>query len=180
MLSSPKLQIEFNLAGPHCLKTPLTDQQTSQRVGDAYYFRFRVKNNGRSQARLCECVIEKLWQKERNEWVLDKTFQPMNLKWSNSKSTDEFLHINPKMPGWFCDLVHITNVVEKEKLWIDYKQPIPHSQRSLLDQGTEYKIAVSVYCENAKEVKKTFEIYWSGVWRDECEHMFKEVQLKMY
>lgn len=179
-IAEPRLGIEFNLGPPHCQKTPMTHSVSGQRVGDAYYFRFRVKNTGNGQARLCQVVIESLSRKRELAWIKDEKFQPMNLQWSNNKSIDEFLHISPQMPGWFCDLVHIETYREKEKIWIDYKQPIPHSQPLVLDCKVNYKMDVAVYCENAKEVRRSFEIYWSGKWDDEPNIMYRETSVRMY
>lgn len=188
-LISPKLKIEFKLDAPYCLKT--LHKQTVEKVipmggtfhqelasWDAYYFRFRVKNVGKIQARFCECIIEKLWLCEDNKWIQDTTFQAINLNWSNAKSEDEFLHINPRFEGWYCDLVHIEKNTFAEGLVFDYKLPCPNSQYRKLKTKINHKVDISVYSENAKPIRSSFLIQWSGNWKDEPEHMYKELVVK--
>lgn len=170
-LFAPILRLEFNAEPPSCIKVPLTFE--NKIVSYAYKFRFRVKNTGQSQAKLCECVAEELWSYENSNWVQDKNFQSINLMWSDGKSTDEFLNINPNCPGWHCDLIH--QYKNEKELVIDFKPPIPNSQTSRLKAGIRHKIKVSVYSENAKPVSRTFEVLWSGKWEDEPENMFKAV-----
>ena len=143
---------------------------------DGYFFRFRVRNCGRTRANNCECVIEALEKERDGRWVKDETFQPLNLKWSNLKSSDEFLHINPKVPGWFCDLIHVDN--RSKELIFDYIFA-PHSQCLVLDVGVDHSIKVSVYAENAKPITAYFQIKWSGIWKDKPEEMFKEIRVDM-
>jgi hypothetical protein len=170
---APKLGIEFKLQPPYCLKTPTSN-------GDfAYYFRFRVKNIGMNQARLCECVAEDFWALQDNKtWKKYETFQPINLSWSNAKSKDEFMDINPECPGWFCDLVHIDHW-NLQKLKIDFKQPVPFSQIDGIIPNSKCRIKVSIYSENAKPISKIFEISWSGAWRDRREEMFNEIAISV-
>ena len=191
-LSAPKLKLEFKLEEPYCLKTQITQVLECQARGitpstyerkvvfDAYYFRFRVRNIGKTQARLCECVAERLWINEcEGKWEEIKTFQAVNLNWSNAKSQDEFLNINPHSPGWFCDLVHTEQVGSQAVMHIDYKFPFPNSQYKVIKLNVRHKILVTVYSENAKPVSREFEIYHSGQWKAAPEEMFfKEVTIK--
>lgn len=182
-LSAPKLKIEFELKEPYCLKTEMHADCKMPHGGstmikwDAYYFRFRIRNMGKSQARLCECVAEKLWFYDQEGWSEDRTFQAINLNWSNAKSKDEFLNINPNSPGWFCDLIHLEQG-QGRGMKIDYKMPYPNSQYNEIIPKAKHKILVAVYSENAKPVFKEFEIFWSGDWNDVSEKMFKEVIIK--
>jgi len=182
-ISAPKLEIEFELGPPYCLKTTMKSKVTTpdgriQRFKwDAYYFRFRVKNRGGSQAKLCECVAEKLWVYGDGGWSEDKTFQAVNLNWSNSKTQDEFLNINPNSPGWFCDLVHLENIPGK-MMSIDYRSPFPNSQYAEIVPNIKHKILVVIYSENNKSVSREFEIHWTGEWRDEPNEMFEQVKIK--
>jgi len=189
-LFAPDLQIDFNLRPPYCLKTQIKRTAVARTkygvemgitptlISNAYYFRFCTKNKGQSQARLCECIAENLWEYKVSKWEKDETFQPINLKWSNEKSQDEFMNINPNYPGGFCDLVHIEE--GHTNLYIDYKQPIPNSQVAKLQPGTKYRIKVSLYSENASAVSKTFEIFWSGKYENKPEEMFKKITIKSF
>lgn len=180
-LFSPAILVEFQLKEPFCLKTIIRHEVNSS-VGhcfnfneSAYYFRFRIKNKGLNQAKLTECIAESLSRYKDSAWVKDDTFQPINLNWSNAKSLDEFLNINPKCPGWFCDLAHIAE--NQKKMFIDYKEPYPNSQLNVIEPNIKHRIKVSVYSENAKPVSKEFEIYWSGQWKNNSREMFKEITI---
>ena len=196
-LFTPKIELEFKLSGPYCLKTKVwvkTSPNSDVHEMPAYYFRFRVKNTGQMQAKLCECVIEELWLMEKNEWKQDLTFQPINLNWSNGKSRGEFLNVNPQCPGWFCDLVSVEKghyyEVEnplpgkqrtelRTNLVFGYMQPFPNSQYYILKQNVRHRMRVAIYSENASPVKHIFEINWSGVWNDNVGEMFNEFQIEM-
>lgn len=197
-LFAPKIELEFKLAGPYCLKSKVWKQSSPQSAViamPAYYFRFRIKNSGKTQANLCECVIEELWFKQKDQWQQDLTFQPINLNWSNGKAKDEFLNVNPQCPGWFCDLVHVEKghyhevpsdmyqttheAVIKADLAFDYLQPFPNSQYHVLQPNVKHQVKVAIYSENALPVKHTFEIVWSGTWKDNAEDMFKEVKIDL-
>jgi len=172
----PELRIEFDLSAPYCVKTEMRNPALPSINWGAYYFRFRVRNVGKIQAKLCECVAEKLWIFDGVDWQEDRTFQGVNLNWSNSKSKDEFLNINPNCPGWFCDLIHLENLNNTGML-IDYKMPYPNSQYNEIIPLTKHKILISVYSENAKPILKIFEIEWTGEWREDAQEMFREVKL---
>lgn len=194
-LSAPKLEIEFALDEPYCLKTAVTTTEdaleedasgvvhswkTNKTVMQyaAYYFRFRVKNIGKTQAKNCECVTEKFQEFRGRRFVIEKTFQSVNLSWSNAKSESEFLNINPNCPGWFCGIGFIT---EKDRgiFQIAYKPPFPNSQIiDIPNNGLPYKLRVAVYCENAKPISREFEITWTGNWNHNKDKMFKEITIK--
>ncbi len=183
-LFSPNLKIEFKLEAPYCLKSRITSNVIDVRghhhirvSQNTYHFRFRIKNVGKTQAKECECVAEKLWiNNSKGEWIEDSTFQNINLNWSNDKSQDGFMDINPNSPAWYCDLVHTEEVGMQSVMHIDYKEPFPNSQLKIIQPNIKYKMLVSVYSENSKPVSKTFAIRHSGQWRDEPEEMFdKEV-----
>lgn len=195
-LFAPRIELEFKLSGPYCLETKIRARDWRGAVLDerpAYYFRFRVKNIGQIQAKLCECVIEELWFDERGEFMQDATFQPVNLNWSNGKAQREFMDINPHCPGWFCDLVHVEKD-EKEfrpdpydkpqkisttDLVFDFMPPFPNSQYHILRPQIRHRVKIAVYSENASPVKRYFEINWSGAWKENTEEMFKEFQIAM-
>jgi hypothetical protein len=185
-LFAPNLRIEFKLEAPYCLKSRITSDVIDNRghhhmrvSQNTYHFRFRIKNAGKTQAKECECVSERLWTSNtKGEWIEDNTFQNINLNWSNAKSQDGFMNINPNSPAWFCDLVHTEEVGMQSVMHIDYKEPFPNSQLKIIQPNIRYKILVSVYSENTKPVSKTFEIYHSGQWKDKPEEMLdKEVKI---
>ena len=56
---APNLKILFELAPPFCHQTSW--RSSTQIEEPVYYFRFQVVNEGKTQARLCEVVLENLW-----------------------------------------------------------------------------------------------------------------------
>jgi len=42
----------------------------------------------------------------------------------------------------------------------------------------KYRFEIIVGSENAQYVTQKFEFFWSGVWKDEPEEMFKEIVIK--
>lgn len=195
-LFAPKADMEFNLSGPFCLKTVIKKQAAFGLINEeyAYYFRFRVKNLGDTQLKFAECLIEELWRFEKDEWIKDSNFQHVNLSWSNGKSQNEFLNINPNFRGWFCDLVHLekghyyepsNSVYEKPvevlkpKLFFDYLPPFPNSQYHEVQSSVRHKVKVAVYSENAAPIVSFFEIFWSGIWQDNINDMFKEIRISL-
>jgi hypothetical protein len=155
-----------------------------------YYFRFEVVNQGQSQARLCEAVLEGFW-------VFDASgrpnklpnFSPINLRWAGRRTP--FLDINPHRRGVFCNIGHISSAAyqgrEERRLFIDVpgrgdgdlrflfdQLQCPYSQPNCLAPG-KYAIKVSLYSENAPTESVFFEIAWSGTWQDTEPEMFREV-----
>ena len=84
--------------------------------------------------------------------------------------------------GVFCDLVHIgRNDIMKMSpdLFIDYGIAVPFSQKLRLSAKAKHQVDIVIYSENAKQVKATFNIEFSGQWKDLSEEMFKEVVIEM-
>ncbi len=180
-LFAPKLVIEFTHQEPFSIRTELTEVATGIFVAFCYYFRFGVYNQGKSQAKLCEAIIETLWEEHPGQgWVKSTTFQPVNLIWSNDKSKIEFLNINPKA-RWFCDIGSISQrgSVLRFKFEVMFR---PNSQPKIIRDGLfpeqKCKIKVALYSENAEKVEKCFLIKWSGVWKDNSVEMFKEIVIE--
>jgi hypothetical protein len=183
-LSAPQLTINFKLEESFCLKCPAKVLEPPNTIIDteAYYFRFKVNNTGRSQAKNCECFVESLRKFVNGKWEPDKTFQPMNLAWSNGRGgEDGLVDINSNSYGVFCDLVHVghLDIVARRSpdLFIDYGVPVPFSQIKRLSINTRYQLDVVVYAENAELSKSTFEILFSGNWKDESADMFNEISI---
>ena len=183
-LFAPELIMEFKLEEPFCLKCPAKVYEPPNTIIDteAYYFRFKIKNIGKTQAKNCECFVESLREFRNGKWEADKTFQPMNLAWSNGRGgKDGLVNINSNSYGVFCDLVHIGHldiVVRKSPdLILDYGVPVPFSQIKRLSINTRYQLDVVVYAENAELAKSTFEVFFSGKWKDGSKEMFNEISI---
>lgn len=183
-LYAPQLTVNFKLEEPFCLKCPAEVLEPPNTIIDteAYYFRFKINNIGRTQAKNCECFVESLREFVKGKWEPDKTFQPMNLAWSNGRGEKNGLvDINSNSYGVFCDLVHIGNldiVIRKSSaLFLDYGVSVPFSQTRRLSINKRYQLDIAVYSENAALTKTTFEIFFSGEWKDESQDMFKEISI---
>jgi len=70
---APHLQIEFELNPPDCHKTRFGNNEP------VYYFRFRVINTGKSQAKRCEAVIEELYKADAAGTFQKVKYSPINL-----------------------------------------------------------------------------------------------------
>lgn len=181
-IDRPKLQITFRLKPPSCHKTGAGNSKTP-----VYYFRFIVKNCGKTQAENCEVFLEKIMKKdETGKYNLYKNFTPVNLKWSGIREPfKRTLYSSKKM---YCDLgkvIHPTriyksqyvNVTAEEQSLSKFIFELPevyYSQWDCLIPG-KYILTVSVYSKNAKKVTRKFNLTWSGNWEDEDKDMFKEL-----
>jgi hypothetical protein len=184
---SPKLKIEFNEAPPGCHKTRLTGQNINE---PCYYFRLIVTNIGKSTARNCEAILENLEQANAAGGYSTKTktrFTPVKLNWGSLQG--EYININPSR-RCFCDLLHVPSENYQKQfpgpnvnprscsafpigILLDVKFHM-NSQPSRLPIG-KYRVEIAIYSENATKVNRTFEIAWSGNWKDQEEDMFKEL-----
>lgn len=188
---APRLEIFFELTPPFCHKTiwrPLPG--SAVRIEEpVYYFRCLVKNKGKTQARLCEVVLENLWiYNSAGSPKVYPNFSPVNMHWSGT--TAEFININPDRRV-FCNLGYISSEkyqkeVEQERFFdipgyggsdlrfrLDLVRSF-HSQPNCFPPG-RYIIEVGLYSENAACQKKFFDISWSGNWQDGVSEMFREI-----
>jgi hypothetical protein len=178
---APNLKIKFSQSNPFCHLTRRGDRSP------VYYFRFEVKNEGKSQAKFCEAVLEELWVADiSGKFIKEANFSPINLKWSGQPQTKQFIDINPERE-LFCDIGHISSpsIQNDKELSVFYKDnkdlkfffetPFRYfSQQDCVLAGNS-KIKISIYCENAPKVEKYFQIFWSGKWKDNEVDMFKEI-----
>lgn len=185
---APKLKVRFDLAPPYCIKTYWHSPTKPELEEPVYYFRFEVTNDGQSQARHCEAVLEELWiydPPERPHRV--PSFSPVNLRCDGRDSLD----INPHRRGIYWAMGHISSSSyqqrEERSIFIDVPDRqgdhlrflfdlvhYPYSQPSCLAPGG-YAIKVAVYSENAPSQEVCFKIVWSGQWRDTEQDMFREM-----
>jgi len=190
-LFAPELRIQFSEGHPYCHLTKRGDGSP------VYYFRFRVFNEGKSQARFSEVVLEEVWLADKaDEFVKDDSFSPVNLTWVGQYQQTQggliarqFVDINPKREI-FCDIGHISSPdfqrrAEKSQYYLEkdsealkffFDTPVTFfSQRDCISRG-KAKIKVRVYSENApKKCERYFQISWSGVWKAEEQDMFREI-----
>ncbi|MCJ7645904.1 hypothetical protein MUO65_03230 [bacterium] len=189
-LFAPRLTIKFSQVHPYCHLTKRVDGST------VYYFRFRVLNEGGSQARLCEALLEELWLADSaGNFIQEENFSPVNLTWVGEYVQSgpylipkQFININPKRKV-FCDIGHISNPdfqrdVEKSQFYLErdsqelkffFDSTVKFfAQRDCVSRG-KAKIKISIYSENASKCERNFLIAWSGNWKDREEDMFREI-----
>jgi hypothetical protein len=193
-LFAPNLIIKFSLTHPYCHLTKRGDGS------HVYYFRFQVINEGKSQARFCEALLEELWIADvSGNFIKDENFSSVNLTWVGHYERmfiegqivnipAQFININPNR-RIFCDIGHISHPdfqkkYEKSKYYLGsetdrikffFDSPVTYfSQRDCIPHG-QAKIKVTIYCENAPKVERYFQIVWSGNWKDREEDMFREI-----
>jgi hypothetical protein len=193
---APKLDIKFDLNPPDC---HLTRSKGHDSLGNKidephYYFRFRVKNIGHSQARRCEAVIEDLFIADTSGEFKKLPLTPVNLIWGSGYAT-EFVDINPDR-RFFCDFCNIpsqmlqalelptgkyVNPLDNEEfdlgLILNVKTAF-HSQPNRLPAG-KYRISVAIYSENTKTIRTIFEISWTGIWKNNEDAMFREAVIRV-
>jgi len=180
---APKLIFDFELKPPDCHKTKFNNNEP------VYYFRFRVSNNGKSQAKKCEAILEKLYKEDSAGNFQPIKYTPINLVWGSSYS--EYVDINPSRT-FHCDFFHIPSESHQNKAIAQggYVDPVDtnsfplgiilcvkaafYSQPNRLPPG-KYKIDIGLYAENHKKISHSFKISWSGTWKNLEEEMFREI-----
>jgi hypothetical protein len=196
-LFSPKLKIIFEEHPPGCHKTKITSRNKKGEIireEPCFYFRFQVENEGKSQAKQCEAVVENLSIADAaGNFGLEKSYTPVNLLWGGSYG--EFVEINPGR-RFFCDLIHVPSKEHQEivKQYGHYVDPPEtdqfevgmvlnvkmafYSQPNRLPAG-KYRVDVAIYSENAEKVKQALIVTWSGIWKDSEAGMFKELVIEI-
>jgi len=182
---APNLKVQFESKPPDCHKTWYRDNES------VYYFRFRVTNTGKSQAKRCEVVIEKLYKGDAAGNYHQIEYSPTNLVWGSSYG--EYVDINPKRT-FYCDLFLIPCMNKQlerksENIDVNPKDTSPFDLGFILSVKTiffsqpnrfppgEYKIMVAVFSENSPKITQTFKVIWSGKWEDTEDAMLKEAVL---
>ena len=184
---APYLKVEFELTPPDCHKTRFGNNEP------VYYFRYRVTNTGKSQAKRCEAVIEKIYKADAAGNCQPLKYSPINLIWGSSYG--EYVDINPERK-YYCDLFNIpSKEFQKwrlsEKAYIDPMDTQPFDLGIILDVKAaffsqpnrlppgQYKIVVGLFSENSPKITQSFKISWSGNWKDTEEAMLKEAVVEL-
>ena len=191
---APNLKVNFELSPPFCHKTNWRSRRRVQpSVNEpVYYFRFQVKNKGKSRANRCEVVLENLWIYDSSQTPqLYPNFSAVNMVWVGA--TNPFVDINPDR-RIYCDIGHISSPsyqdsIEREgfidipgfsggdlRFMLDLSQYF-YSQPNCLGPG-RFILQVGLYSENAGSQKVFFDISWSGTWQDSENEMFREIVIK--
>ncbi|MGB9429148.1 MAG: hypothetical protein WCC11_04625 [Gammaproteobacteria bacterium] len=192
----PKLDIVVRLTPPACQLTnafiPLLVAGVTN-PQSCFVYRFEVHNNGKTEARKCEAVIESLaiCNASGDFQELPK-YSPVSLIWGSGYEGSVDINTGRR---FYCDLFKVpsaqyqhvvTNVIGGYVnladsstfdigVVLDVKSAFL-SQPNRLPPG-KYKLGISVYSENADTIKKIMYISWTGKWCDSEEEMFKECVL---
>jgi hypothetical protein len=186
-LFAPRLAIKFDDTPPYCHRTAWRNPSVPNLDEPVYFFYFQLENEGKSQARLCEIILEELW-------IYDASDRPIKYQSLLPISfSSEALNINPHRKILVA-IGHISspNYQKKyeSKLFIDIPGNHKDSLRFMLDLKYisyrqpncfvpgKYAIKVSTYSENAPPKEKYFKIACSGNWQLNEADMFRELVIQ--
>jgi hypothetical protein len=193
----PRLRIDYVPEPPGSHKTRLDVRLSPSQIEkrSTYYFRFSVTNCGRTQAHRCEAVLEELWFANPEGGLQRlRTFGSISLIWG--AGYDDFVEINPSR-SFYCDFITVPDEAAQATFnmfgqYIDLPPNAAppcglvlctraafYSQPNRLSPGT-YRLKVAVYSENADPVRVSFEVIWSGRWREEEELMMNECVIRAF
>jgi hypothetical protein len=191
----PALKARIRLAAPDCHKTQMTlfDKKTGAVIesADCYYFRLWIENTGNQRAEKVQVFVSKLFRRHADgTFVEDKSFLPMNLRWSHSQlallGPEIFAEgISPEM-GKHCDLGHILDPIKRPLF--DINSPRVPTGKTILELDLEiapntlshlispslYIIELKLAAANLKPITKKIEINHTGEWYVDENKMFSD------
>jgi hypothetical protein len=181
----PKLSASIKMGPPDCVKTSWYVQNKA--MGDVYYLRLWVENEGNAKARNVEVYAKELRRKRLDEtWETLSEFPSMNLRWAYSHET-YFPSISPHM-GKHCDLAHVTNpsirpLVDEERASLELSSEQtalaldlmyrPPDRVHIIGHGS-YQLDILVAAENHTPILKTVQLNLTGTWYDNEGKMLKD------
>ena len=191
----PKLNARIILEAPDCHKTQMNifDQKTGCLLDQAecYYFRLWVENSGNQRAEKIQVFVSKLLRRHADgSFVEDKSFLPMNLKWSHSQMSplgpEIFADgISPQM-GKHCDFGHIIDPSKRsmlghvlptvktgETILAMDLEVAPATLTHLIPPGT-YRFNLKLAAANLEPITKVIEINLTGNWYTDENKMFSD------
>lgn len=189
----PKLQTRIKLAVPDCHKTEMTFYNNNTGAvlarSDCYYLRLWIENTGNQRAEKVQVFVSKLFRRHADgSFAEDKSFLPMNLRWSHSPPPPIRANIfaegiSPQM-GKHCDLGHILDPEKRERFGINLGnvsanktilelelEIIPNTLTHLIPPGV-YRFELKLAAANVEPVTKTLEINHTGDWYQDENEMF--------
>lgn len=146
----------------------------------AYYVRFAVINNGRTQADDCEAVLGEICEVDDAGNLRKWPILPVNLKWSGEDPVKDFTRACFKTiyPGGRKVFYDIGSLMEDGKYFC-FELPRHFIEQWEVLAPDKFKIQISVHAKNAEKIARNFEISWSGKWKRTEEEMSKEIIVKM-
>lgn len=189
----PDLEARIKLSAPDCHKTEMTRSANGRIIAkaDCYYFRLWIKNTGSQRAEKVQVFVSKLFRRHADgSFVEDKSFLPMNLKWSHSQpfpiGPEIFADgISPQM-GRHSDLGHIIDPKKQSSFYsklpdvtpgrtiFEFDLEIaPNTLSHLLPPGI-YRLELKLAAANMTPKTKVIEINHTGQWYADEDYMFSD------
>lgn len=167
--------------------------QTDEGLGEpVYFFRFLVLNDGKSQARECEAVLDALWlYNAAGEPMPCEDFSPVSLRFDDSRT--RFLSLNPDRRVFWA-LGHISSPAYQRKHEAPRRIEVPgehgsdlrfmfanidspHGQPNCIPPG-RFACRVLITAENAATQVQCYEVVWNGSWQPGLTEMLREVVIR--
>jgi hypothetical protein len=188
----PALEARIKLSAPDCHKTEMTLVNKGRGVildkADCYYFRLWIENTGNQRAEKVQVFVSRLLRCHADgSFVEDKSFLPMNLRWSHAQLSPEIFAegISPQM-GRHCDLghildpsnrgvfgIHLPSIAAGKTIFEFDLEFAPNTLSHLVPPGV-YRIELKLAAANVKPVTKTIEINHTGEWFADENKMFSD------
>ncbi len=185
-VTRPKLRAEIFLAPPDCHRTLISDRR-EQNIGNCFYFRLRVYNNGNTAAKTVEVFASSLKRKCADGIFRNvDSFLPMNFTWSHIGGL-YFPSISPNMYK-HCDLGHIVapnirhlapgesndKIVTGTQTIFSFDQIVKPNNKGYLIGPGKYALEIVVAAANASPKVQQIEINHTGKWYTDEDEMLKD------
>ncbi len=185
----PELNIEFNVVQPDSHKTQIDFKNKGGNIiatSDCYYYRLKIFNKGNYRAEKVEVtILEKYSQKNTREFVKDKNFLPMNLKWSHDRVIirESIASSLPRHCDFGC-VVHpnyknyhmgrFSDIGSENKVVMCLALEVyPNTGSHLVFPG-KHRFKIVATADNSRVTSKIFEIEFNDFWSDDEEIMLRK------
>lgn len=185
----PKLTVRIESQPPDCLLVPsaiVYDRTGELWRGPIYYLRLWIENVGKGRAEQVQVFVSTLFKENANgAFAPVAEFEPMNLRWSNSRDPSNPEIFAPGISrdfGKHCDLCSVSDPDNPTDVLEGYKgqcvanlqlEVIPSANRHRLSPG-KYVLEIHVGAANADSVTTYVQLRITGAWSAVWETMFRE------
>ena len=193
----PKLRVRIESVPPDCLLVPnatvfehLPPVIRPLWSGGIYYVRLWIENNGAGRAEQVQVFVDRLYKQDANhEFKPVADFEPMNLRWSNSKDLSNPEVFAPGISQGFgkhCDLLSVSDPANPtDHPGAEYQEyaaacvgtlqleVVPSGGRNRLVPG-DYVLQISVGASNARPLTTYVQINLRGTWSADPTTMFRD------
>jgi hypothetical protein len=187
-IRSPKLAVRIKSEPPDCLLVPTAIVYNATAVlwtGPIYYLRLWIENVGKGRAEQVQVFVAELFRENANgKFGAVAEFEPMNLRWSNSRDPNNPEIFAPGISpdfGKHCDLCSISDPANP----VDHQgyagqcvgslllEVVPSADRHRLPPGN-YILRIRVGAANAASVTTYVQINIKGTWSPDRETMLRD------